>query len=255
LRIVLDILLLFFIVGIVFILSFFEKKFKFKIKKKIILCVMLIIAFICGNKVIGLDHENYENMFINTNPINLNLEFFKSMFDTHLEPGFIMLISTIKNMSLGFNSFLFISTIIPLYLIYLVIVDKEKKLPFVSLLFFLLMNLLRGPVDTIRHFFAAALYLSALYSLSQDKHLKFNLKSVVSIFFHYSNVAIFLIRPFLKMKWTIKSYLVTIVTLGILAFLSKGLLQNYLSEFNYTNPILMKFQYYFLFQIKKRCGS
>ncbi|KAA0955535.1 EpsG family protein [Sporosarcina sp. ANT_H38] len=246
-RILLDIFLLFSIIGIVFILSFMEKKIRFNIKKKIILCLVVLIALVCGNKVIGLDHENYENMFINTDTVNLNLDLFKNMFDNHLEPGFIILISIIKDMGLGTQFFFFISAIIPLYLIYLIIIGKEKTLPFFTLLLFLLMNLLRGPVDTIRHFFAAAIYLSAIYSLSKDRNSRFYLKSSISTLFHYSNVAIFLIRPFLKMKWTIKSYVISIVTLGILAFASKNIIQNYISDLVFTSPILIKFQYYLVY--------
>lgn len=244
---IVNVLLLCFIIFIVFILSFAEKKFTLKYKKRILFFIITLISIICGIRVIGLDLESYRKMFIENNIVSLDINFFRNMFSTSLEPFFVLLISLIKQMGLGFKTFLFISAVIPMYLLYSLIIKKEKELPFVTFLFFLLMVLFRGPVDTVRHFFAAVVYLSALYSLANGKKFSFYLKSALSALIHYSNIAIFFVRPFLKIKWSIGKYIITLLFFSLLAFIGKQVFVDFIAGFSFKNPILWKLQYYLVY--------
>ncbi|MCA1060855.1 EpsG family protein [Rossellomorea aquimaris] len=245
---IINVLTLCFIIFIIFILSFFEKKLSYKIKKRILFWITLIISIICGTRVIGLDLEPYREIFNNQRMIPLNFVFIKNMLASRLEPIFVILISLIKQVGLGFKTFLFISAIVPMYLVYLVILKKEKDFPLVTFLFFLLIFLFRGPVDTVRHFFAATVYLTALYSLSKGNKFNFYSMSLTSVLLHYSNIVVLLVKPLLNIKWSILKYLTTIMTFGALAFLGRELLIGYMSSFNFTNPILWKLQFYLLYR-------
>lgn len=250
-RQIFDMVILISLIGIVFLLSFFEKRFTFRFKKIMLFTVVLLISFVIGNKVIGTDHQNYVEMYRNTPIIPIDLEFFKSMFDFGLEPFFVALISILKSIGFSDFAFFFISAIIPLYLVFSVVVKKESKFPLITFFIFLLMNLLKGPVDIIRHFFAAAIYLHALYSLSKNQRLRFYLKSLFSVTMHYSNIAIFFVRPFLNHQWSIMKYVGTLVVSAITAVLLKNPLKDFVADLNFTSPILIKFKYYFLYSTEK----
>lgn len=246
-RIILDLAALFSIVLIVFLLSFVEKRLSSKLRKFLLYSLVAVISIIIGFKVIGLDHQNYVGMFSETAIIPLNWAFIKTMFEYSLEPFFIALISTLKNLGLGVVPFFFISAFIPLFMIASVILKKEKTLPLLTFFIFLAMSLFRGPVDTIRHFFAAAIYLHALYSLSKNNKIRFYAKSLFSILVHYSNIAILFVSPFLKLRWSIFRYVVALLFSVIIAFLTKGFITDIVMNMNVTTPIMAKFQYYFIY--------
>lgn len=244
---VINVLAFCFIVFLVFILAFYEKKFSLKFKKRMLLFLSILISVICSIRVIGLDLEPYRRIFQENGIITLDLYFLKNMFSNRLEPFFAILISLIKQVGLDFKSFLFISAVIPMFVVTSLIIKKEKDIPIITFLFFLLLWLFRGPVDTIRHFFAAVVYLSAIYSLSEGAKVKFYLKSLFSILLHYSNVAVIFARPFLKIKWSLMGYLITIVTVSLFAFLGKPLIIEYFSTTTFTKPIMWKLQYYLIY--------
>jgi EpsG family len=245
---ILNVIILCSIIFIFFIFSFMERKVKFKDKKRLLFIFTIAISIICGIRVIGLDLEPYREIFNNQRIVPINLDFIKNMLTGRLEPVFIIIISLIKQFGLGFKTFLFVSALIPMYLLYKVIIKKEKELPLTLFFFFLLIFLFRGPVDTIRHFFAAVVYLSALYSLSNNNKIKFYSKSLFSILIHYSNIAVLLCRPLLKLRWTLGKYIITILLVGVFALLSKGLIKEFISGFYFTNPILWKLQFYLVYR-------
>src|SRR5699024_10069339 len=99
----------------------------------------------------------------------------------------------------------------------------------------------------MRYFIATCLFVSAFYSLSINKKTNFYLKSSISIFLHYSNIIILLIKPFLKIKWTAFRYTLTIIIFVLLAVLSKELIINYIEFTQFENPVLIKFKKYLLY--------
>lgn len=228
-------------------LSFLENKFTYKMKKNLILLLVIITSIMCGIRVVGLDLEPYRDIFNRSNILGMTSESFQILLSSSIEPFFLILISTLKSMGLGFKTFLFISAFIPFFIVYKLITKKENILPFVTFLFLLLILLFRGPIDTIRSFFAAVLYLSSIYALSENKKMKFYGINLFSILVHYSNVATLLIRPFLKIKWSIAKYIATLIIVFVIAFISKDLLINYISNKHFSNVVLFKFQHYLLY--------
>ncbi|MBO0991440.1 EpsG family protein [Bacillus sp. SD088] len=229
-----------------YILSSYEKSFSYRAKKGILVLAIISFSIFAGYRVIGTDINSYKQIFDEQPIIVLNFDFIQTMFEYYIEPGFVLIISYLKRYGLGFNVFLFLSAIIPLFVIYRVIFNHEKKHVFLTFLLFLLLYALRGPLDVIRQFFAAAIYLSALYSLSIKKEFRYFWKIIVSIFFHYSSILNFLIRPFLKIKWTIKKYATLFVSLFLLGFLFKNLILTITNNMDISNTdrILYKFQRY-----------
>lgn len=246
-RQILDVMMIFSVTTIMFLLSFFESKFSFPGKKFILLCTVFLISLIIGFKVIGLDHQNYKEMYIDTPVIPLDGYFFRNMFDFTLEPVFVAIISVLKGRGFGSNVFFLISALIPLYLVYLVIIKKEKKVPITVFFFFLSLRVFAGPVDTVRHFFAAAIYLYAIYLLSEKKQVKFYLASFISVLAHYSNIVVLLIRPFLNIRWSKIRYVFTMIFVGLIALLIKNPLIDLILSLNYDYPIYWKLKYYLLY--------
>ncbi len=244
-----NIIIVCFIIFIFFLLSHFERKMKFGQKKKILFFFTIVISFFSAFRVIGLDLEPYRTIFENTPITSLNLEFVKHMFSGRLEPFFVVVISILKNLGMGFKSFLFVSSFVPLLLIYSIITKHEKEIPLTTYFLFLSILLFQGPINLIRHFFAASIYLSALYSLSTNRNARYLLKSLFTVLIHYSNLSIVLIRPFLSIKWDRKKYIITMLLIVILTFMIKGIVVGILSNVNISinNYILWKFQYYMIY--------
>lgn len=245
-RQILDFFMIFGVITLVFLLSFFESKFSHTAKKFMILGSTLLLSVIIGLKVIGLDHQNYVEMYLETPIIPLNFIFLSDMFKYSLEPIFIALISILKARGFGTNAFFFVSAIIPLLLIWAVIVKKEKKFPLTVFFFFLALKIFAGPVDTIRHFFAAAIYLYALYLLSENKRVRFYTASFISVLAHYSNLVVFIVRPLLTISWNRKSYLVTLVSMGLFAIVFKNGITELILGLNTEAQLIWKLQYYLL---------
>src|SRR5699024_7521164 len=190
------------------------------------------------------DLENYREIFNSTN-LTLNYEYFINALEFRIEPIFMILISIIKGLGFGFKTFLFISLIIPMLIVYIVVIKTEENVPITTFAFFLFIYLFS--VDLVRHFLAAALYLSALYSLAHNQKVNYYFKSVISIFAHYSNVITILLRPFLNIKWSTIKYVLTIVIVGLTGIMVKEIVFNFFSEQSFENVILIRFQNYLLY--------
>lgn len=219
---------------VVFFISFLESRISNKNRKKILFIFVFIISIFLAFRDIGLDLEPYRNIFNIQKIMNLKELFELKFFSTQLEPFFIILISFLKKYRLNFNWFLFISGLIPLFIIFKIIIKSEKKYPILTFFLFLLILFFRGPVDIIRHFFAASIYLSAIWSLSNENKKMYWIKSIFSIFFHYSNIIILFIKPFLNIKWNKIKFFISIFITFFMGIFSKILLIN-INNFNFWN--------------------
>jgi hypothetical protein len=244
--ILLNFLVVLFFMAIFFFLATNEKKFSLKQKKLIIVTAVLLLAILAGVRQIGTDLQAYKYIFNTTLIIHDFGEYIKNMFSYKYEPGFMILISTMKQAGLGFEFFLFISALIPMLLLYNIIIKVEKKLPLTVFLFFLLMFAIRGPLDIIRHFFAATIYLSALYSLSKNKNTLYYIKSGTSFLFHYSNIVTVLIKPLLSINWRITKYILALVIMFIAGISFQGLVVNIIGQLNYESSVIFKLQNYLI---------
>jgi hypothetical protein len=244
--IIINYILVLFLFLLYFILATLEKVFTKKNKERILLITVFIFSIFAGFRVIGTDIKSYKLIFEEHPIILFNYNFLKSMFQFQIEPGFVLLISYLKNFGFDFRVFLFISAFIPMIIIYQVIKRAEKSTMFLTFLLFMMLYAVRGPLDVIRHFFAAAIYLSALYSLSQKNNLGFYIKLLISLFFHYSSIITFILRPIIGFKWSFKKFIFSFMVLFFSGFLLKNLFIELTSKMTIdsTDRILYKFQSY-----------
>lgn len=221
------------LVFLIILLSFYEKKFRKGLRETLFLFLFVFTVIFLTFRSIGLDLEPYRKLYETFQPIPLGSLIGDGLFSKEIEPVFSLMISTLKKLNMPFQSFLFLSSLIPMAIICYIILKKEQKHATMAFSIFLCIYFLKGPVDIVRHFFAATIYLSSLYSLS-NYHIKtFWLKSFTSVLAHYSNLAVIITSPLLKIKWDLNKYLVS----GCIAVLF-GLFSKYLISIQYFDWLL-----------------
>lgn len=235
-----------FLIMIAFFVSFLDSKINTKNKRSVLIFFTCVLTIFLGVRSIGLDLEPYRLLFNNQRSISISEIFANNLFSNKLEPFFVIIISTLKEFGLGFNWFLLIAGGIPLYIIYRVIKKVEDKHMLAVFMFFLLIHFFRGPVDIIRHFFAASIYLSALYSLSKKDNMKFWVKAIPSVLVHYSNITILFIRPILGVNWNNIKFVFSFILVMIFGFIAKYFIVNFSIEdaVFINNQIFWKAHYY-----------
>ncbi|MGJ9458087.1 EpsG family protein [Oceanobacillus sp. CF4.6] len=228
------------------ILSLTEEKFSLPFKKVIIYISILFISLFASVRSIGMDTNSYIAIFEQHIVTTFNIDFLKNLFQHSLEPGFNLMISYLKLFGFTYKSFFFLSALIPLLIISKIIFNIEKKHVFLTFFLFLLMHVLYGPLDVIRQFFAATIFISALFSLSRGKKIVYFLKIFISIFFHYSSIVFFVITPLLKLKWNMSRYVCIGVLTSLMGFLLKNYIVDYilLLEMDTANRFFLKLQGY-----------
>ncbi|WP_170140682.1 EpsG family protein [Oceanobacillus arenosus] len=204
----------------------FESHFNKYVKYSIVIVSLLPLSIIASIRSIGTDTTSYQRIFINQDIINFSQYSFLELFSSRYEPGFLLIISILKSLSLDYRAMFFVFFLIPIFLIIYVVNKAEIKNILLIYTLFLLAYLLKGPMDIIRHFFAAALYLSALLAIAQRKKLRTLLNVGLASIFHYSSLVIFAILPFFKIKWTTKRYLFFLIVAFLSGTLLKGALSN-----------------------------
>jgi len=183
-----------------------DKAFKIRLLYSSVFLISIFLAF----QNIGLDIEPYKSIFDGVEPSSPTEALSLLSAGNSLEPGFYLAISTMKNFGLGFNFFLFLSAIVPMFFIAKMTIAHSER-PLTAFCIFILLQFLIGPVTTIRHFFAATLYIYALHLFSNAKNKKGWLISLISICFHYSNLSLVLTNGFAKrLKFTRSVYIATL---------------------------------------------
>ena len=208
------------------VFTIFESKYNKNIKYLIVFISLVPLSIVASMRIIGTDTNNYKEIFANQEIINFFNYSLTDIFSFNLEPGFLMIISFLKTLSLDYYVMFFLFFTIPTLLIIRVINKANIKNVLVVYLLFLLAYLLKGPMDIIRHFFAAALYLTSLLAISQGKKLWSYFIIAVASFFHYSSVISFFILILLKIKWGIKKYIFILISSFTLGLLLKDILLN-----------------------------
>lgn len=243
---IINYLIVIFFFLVFFILSTLDKKISYELKKGIIFSSIMLLSVFASYRVIGNDTNSYRLIFEQQNIIQSSKEFIQNIFHYQIEPGFILLISFLKYFNFDYKVFLFLSALIPLLISYKIITKIEKEYLFTTFLLFLMLYLVRGPLDVIRQFFAAVIYLSALYSLSIKKEFNYYKKSILSTFFHYSSLVTLFLRPFLKYTWNIKKYIFIYTIIFILGLTLKTFVVDFVNNLpiNTLNRIFLKLQNY-----------
>ena len=243
---IINIAVVIFLIIILFLMSFLDTKLNTKDKKRVLFFMTIVFTLFLGYRDIGLDLEPYRDIFNNQGILSINEIIKNGLFQSRLEPFFEMLISIIKKFNFGFSVFLFVSGAIPMLIVYNTIKKTEEQYLITTFLLFILMFFFRGPVDIIRQFFAAAIYLSAVLSLSKGNKKKYWIKGLSSILFHYSNIIIIFVKPLLKIIWNKKKMHLYLVITIVFGLFSKMILSQFdnVNLLNTDNAILWKVGYY-----------
>ena len=205
----------------------------------------MFISIFLAFRSIGLDLEPYRNIFESFDSNYFQLISISDIFSGRIEPLFSFLIVTLKTYSLSFNWFLLISGIIPIIIVMKTLNKEVEDSFFICFSFFMLIYFLRGPVDTIRGFAAASMYLYALSSLSRKSYFKFFLKILISISLHYSAVIVFLVYPLLKIRWSLGLYILTSFIMIFLGIIISVYISNIEIDISSNlHPIVFKIIYY-----------
>lgn len=228
------------------IFSLTEEKYTPTLKKLIVYISIIFISFFASQRTIGTDTNSYIDIYSRYIATTLNIDFINNLFQHSLEPGFSLMISYLKLYGFSYQTFFFLSALIPLIMIAKVIFDIEKKYVLLTFFLFLLMHILYGTLDVIRQFFAATIYFSALYSLSKNNKITYLIKTLSALLFHYSSLIFILITPLLKIRWSIARFLWSSVITVFLGFSLKNSIVDYIMLLNIdsTNRFLFKIQSY-----------
>ncbi|MGN8844460.1 EpsG family protein [Niallia sp. HCP3S3_B10] len=240
---IINILFVCLILLIIIIHAFHERKFSEKANKRFLMVYTIVISIFLSLRVIGLDLEPHRLWFESSGSSFSDLTL-DSLFSSRLEPFFNILSIFLNSRGFGYEYFLLIAGSIPMIILYNII--KNEQNPVKIYCVFLLIYLIKGPIEVIRGFFAAIVYLSAIYSLSKGEKLKAYIKNVSTILFHFSSVASIILFPFLKAKWTKKKYLITLFLTIFLTIFFRVVVFPQLISINYSgeNYIIWKFFYY-----------
>lgn len=238
----LNYLIIIVVVMLIYISVLYEKKMSLGTKYFIIFFSIIPLTLVATFRAIGTDTISYRIIFDSLDYFKISE--FMDLFQTQLEPGFLLIVSIIKYLSLNVNFLLFTFFIVPVLLAISLIFKIEHKNLLLMYLFFLLFNLLKGPMDIIRHFFAAIIYLSSLYSLSKSKLIASYFKIFIASMFHYSSlIGLPIIAFLLKIKWSFRKYSTALIITLLLGYLLKDTLINRVNDWNLGNINATTFLY------------
>lgn len=222
------------------LLSLEEKKFSTKRRRQVLWTTLIFLSILFGVRDFGLDLEPYRVIFTELRPLNLSEIAPTTIFNPTIEPFFVLLISCIKHLGLGYEAFLFISALIPLLLIAYVI-EKNSASPILCVFFFCLLFLFKA-ADAVRHFVAASFYLLALHLIANKMSFRGYLLIAASCLTHYANIIALIAAPFLRIRWQITSYLAALLVVGAISLPLGHALSNVTTDQELY--ILWKFNYY-----------
>ncbi|MGF3112270.1 EpsG family protein [Facklamia sp. P9177] len=215
------ILFQFLLISVIFIILFFlsvnEYKFSLFLKKIILLVSILSISILASQRTIGTDLQTYYGWFLKTYPIDNFSLFIQDLGQLNIEPTYYILVSILKSLGGNFQIFLGLYAFIPLFIIYLIILKIEKDHIIKMFSIFLLIYLIRWPLDIIRQFAGMTFYLGALLLYVNKRYILASISSFLSIFSHFSAILTALTNIFLN-KFSFKKTSFLILCLISLLF-------------------------------------
>lgn len=230
---VLNVLIYYFWLSFSFILS----TGKLKNNKKIFYLLILIILNYFYFSILGLDYNNYKNMFEVVSFIN------KSNFlYNRIEPFIYYLIFFLKKYYLTYNVYFLSLKGIPL-LINVFLINKISKNKIQALFFLFLINFIYAYCDALRQNISSSFLLLGIYFFYKTHFICKNIGIICllsSIFSHYSSLIVVLISFFKKTikKINLKEYVLIIFLEIFLSFIIYKMLL--ILDLNKSNYIFLK---------------
>lgn len=192
-----------------------ETRISKKKRLQILWSAAIFLSALFGIRDFGLDLEPYKIIFSELEILNPSNASLAKLFNPTIEPFFVTLISIIKTADLSYQTFLFTSAAIPIYLITKAI-QENSETPILCFLFFCLFFLFKA-ADAVRHFLAASMYLFALHCLATDRKWHSHSLIVLSCLTHYANLITLLVAPFLRIRWRTDIYIASLLITILIA--------------------------------------
>lgn len=184
-------------------------------KKKLYIFIvfgMLTIISAIRSYQVGIDTEQFVNAFKYINRIS-----FENAFDVRYEVGFVIFCRIIGLLSQNSQIFIIFTSIIIIPIIGYFIYRNSKNVLMSSFLFVTL-NQYAMYMNASRQAIAIAIILIGYEFLKKDKNIKFIICVVLATLFHQTALVMLVLIPIKKMKYSNKSYIITLV-LGVISFL------------------------------------
>lgn len=207
------------IISLLFLLLFF---IEYKIpnsRKKVSYASALIFMFFFGFRgLIGSDWYNYQ--------IEYEYISWNNLYISNLEEGFNLMIKVSKDLSLNYNQFITVITLIQTILLKIIF---ERYAKYISFSYFILIALFPIVViDLLRNFTAILIVVTGLYYLEKDNIKKFLIFIFFGTLFHLTSI-VFILLIFIRKKNFSKIFLLIFFIAGIVV---------YLLQINFYKPIL-----------------
>ena len=184
----------------------------FKLNFGYLTSFLILLCFLGFRVFLGRDWDNYERIFTST----FQQEF---IFGESREIGFLLMVSSLRSIGADFQSFIFTSSFLILFLFYISYRKFYYLLPFGIFVFFMDLGY-PSAINIIRQSVALMAFLNAsLYIDSKEKYafLKFLLFFFFGLLFHYSIIIMFPFYFLGKLKWKVHYYIVFCIAIFIVS--------------------------------------
>jgi EpsG family len=239
---IINILVLYGLIFLVLYISIaFESKNERSKRKLMLLCSVLVVIFLWWRDI-GLDLEPYRLMYENYESANSYQ--ILDLIAARIEPVNSLLIQALKSYGFGFSAYILVVSFIPIALITYVILKTDDR-PVLALYFFLIVGIY-PLMDAIRHFFAAAIYLFAMYWLARKSEFKYYCAAFISFITHYSNIIALFIKSLLEKKWSVWGYIISSILILTIPIMLRTAISSVLGQYFEDSEfsILFKLNYY-----------
>lgn len=185
----------------------------------ILFCAFIYIIFFGMRGLVGDDWTVYYQLFQDS-PVTFNI---KKLFDNWLhggfEPGFMLLLSTVRFFSSDYQLFVFVQAAINCILLFNFL-KRYTDNPVQSLVFFVCMGGFTLQTDLMRNSLSILIFVNSIQFLEKRKPLKYFTSVTAALLFHSS--AIFFFPLYFLLHRKCPRYIFGIILLiGNMVFISK----------------------------------
>ncbi|MEY0234618.1 EpsG family protein [Providencia manganoxydans] len=191
------------------------------------------IVISCSRNI-GSDFNAYQNIFENIDTIPI-------------EPIFEWIIIALKNFGFGFRTFILVTTLIPLLLIYPIFKNSKDK--FLSFFIFLVFEYLFNQASIIRGFWAGCFILYAIFLYSKNKKIISFPFFLVACFSHYSSIFILILFLLKKIKMKANYFILYLIFSIFLGLVIRGYISAFINieiNDNENIPLVIKKLVYYI---------
>jgi hypothetical protein len=213
---------------ILFFFHFVEKKLKAEKKSTIILytfIIFIVVVFFGFRGFVYTDFISYYSFFNNIPSLYFENEDYNGMFIEPLFIGYVRLVKTIYN---NYHFFIFISSLIDIYLLYKIFKKYIGHFCLPMALFIAFQGLI-FEFNLMRNIKSLLIFLLSIEYLINKKSLKYFSLNIIGILFHFSSIIYIPIYFILNKKFN-KLLIFSVILFSNIIFFSKFDVTNYFLE-------------------------